>query len=173
MQPPPRPVRQAQAAKKPEGVAAKKAEPSPIVAPAPKLPVLSPIPAAKVAGTGSASSSGAAFAGSGTGAGGNGAGLGGGGAGFTPPRQITRIPDREYRRLAATGLRSGAVGISMLVNADGSVSNCRVTRSSGNSYDDALMCELILGYLRFDPARDPHGRPIAYRADWYPRWWRP
>src|SRR5205085_5474668 len=42
----PKPAAKPQAMKKPEGAAAKKAEPTPAVAPQPKLPVSSPIPAA-------------------------------------------------------------------------------------------------------------------------------
>src|SRR6476620_6212753 len=153
---PPKPAPKPQAMKKPEGAAAKKAEPTPVVAPQPKLPVPSPIRAAKVAGTGAATASGAAAAGSGTGAGGAGNGPGGGAdfTGYTPARRVTRIPDREYRSLAATGLQSGTVGVTILVNPDGSVSNCRVARSSGNGSADALMCQLTLRYIRFDPARD-------------------
>jgi protein TonB len=173
VQPPPKPARQRQAVKKPEGAAAKKAEPSPIVAPEPKLPVPSPVLAAKVAGTGSASISGAALAGSGTGAGGYGTGLGGGGAGFTPAHRISKIPDREYRQLASSGLQSGSVGMTIRVNPDGAVSNCRIARSSGNSSADSLMCQLTLRYIRFDPARDPSGRPIGQDVTFQPNWWRP
>jgi protein TonB len=173
VQPPPQPAPESQAMKKPEGAAAKKAEPSPIVAPQPKLPVPSPVPAAKAAGAGSASSPGAALAGSGTGAGGYGNGLGGGGAGFTPARRISKIPDREYRQLASSGLQSGSVGVTIRVNPDGSVSNCRVARSSGNPYADSLMCRLTLAYIRFDPARDPAGRTVAQDVTFYPNWWRP
>jgi protein TonB len=175
VQPPPKPAPRPQSMKKPEGAAAKKAEPTPVVAPQPKLPAPTPLPAAKVAGTGSATISGAASAGTGTGAGGAGNGAGGAGdfTGFTPARRITRIPDREYRALAATGLRSGTVGVTIRVNPDGSVSNCRVARSSGNGYADGLMCQLTLRYVRFDPARDPAGRPVAQDVTFFPNWWRP
>jgi protein TonB len=173
VQPPPKPAPQPQRLKEPEGAAAKKAEASPVVAPEPKLPLPSPVPAAKVAGTGAAPTSGAALAGSGTGAGGNGNGLGGGGEGFTPATRISKIPDREYRMLASSGLRSGSVGVTILVNLDGSVANCRVARSSGNGYADALMCQLTLRYVRFDPARDPYGRPVAQDVTFFPNWWRP
>jgi protein TonB len=174
MQRPPRPVRQAQAAKKPEGVAAKKAEPSPIVAPAPKLPTPSPLPAAKVAGTGSASTSGSALAGNGTGAGGNGNGSGGGGTdGFTPARKITKIPDREYRRFRELGFARGVVGLALRVNPDGTPSNCRVAVSSGNAQEDSLMCQLTLVYVRFSPARDPVGRAVAQDVTFYTNWWKP
>jgi protein TonB len=164
------------AMKQPQGTPAKTAETSPIVAPLPKVPEPSPVPAAKVAGTGAASSPGAVGAGNGTGAGGRGNGPGGGGndfSGYTPARRISRIPDREYAQLAATGLRAGSVGVTLRVNPDGSVSNCRVARSSGNGYADTLMCQLTVRYIRFDPARDAAGRPVAQDVTFFPNWWKP
>jgi protein TonB len=177
VQPASKPTPHPQAARKPEGAPAKKAEPTPIVAPQPRLPIPYPLPAAKVAGTGSAETSGASTAGTGTGAGGAGNGPGGGGyadySRFTPARRISKIPDREYRMLAATGLQSGTVGVTIRVNPDGSVSNCRIARSSGDPSIDALMCQLTLRYIRFDPARDPYGRAIAQDVTFFPNWWRP
>lgn len=181
MQPPPPPVEppkpspKPQAMKKPEGAAAKKAEPTPVVAPQPKLPAPSPVPAAKVAGAGSAARSGAAASGTGTGAGGLGSGAGGGGdtTGFTPARKITKIPNREYRRLADSGMAAGSVAITIRVNPDGTVSNCRVVRSSGNATADSLMCQLTIEYVRFSPARDASGRAIAQDVTFAPNWWRP
>ncbi|MES2135877.1 MAG: TonB family protein [Pseudomonadota bacterium] len=172
--PPPPPKARPQEMKKAAGAPAKKAEPSPIVAPPTPLPVKSPLPAAKVAGTGNATTVGAGTSGTGTGAGGAGSGRGGGGySGFTPARRISRIPDSEYRRLSATGIASGSVGVTVKVNTDGSVSNCRVARSSGDGSIDALMCQLTLRYIRFDPARDPTGRAVAQDITFYPNWWRP
>ncbi|NUQ17537.1 MAG: energy transducer TonB [Sphingomonas sp.] len=168
--PPPKPRPQPQM-KKAAGAPAKAAEATPIVAPPPKIPAPSPLPAAPVAGSGSASSSGAGTSGSGTGAGGSGYGPGGGGTGaYTPARKLTKIPDHEYRRFAATGLPYGTVAISIRVNPDGSVSNCRVARSSGNPSADALMCQLTVEYVRFSPARDPSGRPVAQDVTWVPNW---
>ena len=172
----PRPAPKPQAMKKPEGSAAKKAEPTPVVAPQPKLPTPSPIPAAKAPGTGTATSSGAAAAGTGTGAGGSGNGPGGGGYGdfsrFTPARLVTNIPNREYAHLASTGIPSGLVGVIIRVNPDGSVSNCRISRSSGDPSIDGLVCQLTLRYVRFDPARDPTGRPVAQDITYFPNWRR-
>ena len=170
--PPPPRQRPQQALKKPQGASAKKAEPSPIVAPPPRVLVPSPLPAATVAGTGSASTIGAGSSGTGTGAGASGYGLGGGGTGgsYTPARKLTKIPDHEYRRFAATGTAYGSVAISIRVNPDGSVSDCRIARSSGNPYADALMCELTIQYVRFSPARDPAGRPVAQDVTWVPNW---
>src|SRR5689334_2171101 len=173
---PPKPAPKPQAMKKPEGAAAKKAEPTPVVARQPKLPVPSPIPAARVAGTGTSSNSGAALSGNGTGAGGAGSGTGGGGngAGFTPAQKITKIPNQEYRRLVSvSGMERGTVGVAIRVTPEGSASNCRVVRSSGNPVADGLMCQLTEQYVRFRPARDPSGRAVAQDVTWYPNWWRP
>ena len=180
--PPPPPVQQPkpapkpQAMKKPQGAPAKKAQPTRVVAPQPKLPVLSPIPAVKVAGTGAATSPGAALAGNGTGAGGSGNGSGGGGYGdnsrFTPARLVSNIPNFEYARLAATGIPSGLVGVVILVSPNGSASNCRIARSSGDSSIDGLVCQLTQRYVRFDPARDPTGRPVAQDITYFPNWRR-
>jgi hypothetical protein len=35
------------------------------------------------------------------------------------------------------------------------------------------MCALTLRYIRFDPARDPAGRPVAQDVTYFPNWWRP
>ena len=178
--PPPPPVveQEEPAAKGDPGEAGTKAEPTPVVVPKPKieLPAKPPVAAAPVAGQGAAPSAGAATAGSGTGAGGAGTGLGGGGtggsgAGFTPARKITKIPDREYRRITAlSGSRRGSVGLSIRVGADGVPSNCRIARTSGNPGVDALMCQLTLAHVRFRPARDPQGRAVAQDITWFPDW---
>ena len=180
--PPPQPIERQKPApkpqlmKKPEGSAATKAEPTAVVAPPPKIPAPPPIPAAKIPGTGTRSNSGAAAAGTGTGAGGSGNGAGGGGYGdysrFTPARLVSNIPNREYGRLAATGIPSGLVGVMIRVNPDGSVSNCRISRSSGDPSIDALVCQLTLQYVHFDPARDPAGRPVAQDIIYFPNWRR-
>ena len=173
--PPPPPPSSRPRARLEEGAAGKKAEPTPVVAPQPKLPIPSPIPAAKIAGTGNATTAGAANSGTGTGAGGSGNGRGGGGSdGFTPAQKITKIPDREYRRLvAASGMDRGSVGVAIRVTPEGIASNCRIVRSSGNPTADALMCQLTEQYVRFRPARDPGGQPVAQDLTWYPNWWRP
>lgn len=168
--PPPPPPRDAQ---EEEGApAAPKA--SPVVVPEPeiRLPVQNPVAAAPEAGTGASSATGQGGVGSGTGAGGTGTGAGrGSGAGFTPARRISKVPDSEYRRFVQTsGIRRGSVGLTVKVNTDGRPSNCRIVRSSGNSAADSLMCELTLRYVRFRPARDPQGRPVAQDISWFPDW---
>ena len=173
--PPPKPPPKPQPVQKPPGAEAPRAQPTPVVAPEPRIPAPSPIPAAKVAGTGSSASSGAGVLGNGTGAGGSGNGPGGGGgSGFTPAQKISKIPNEEYRRLVSvSGMDRGTVGLTVRVTPEGIASNCRVIRSSGNGMADALMCQLTERYVRFRPARDPYGRAVAQDITWYPNWFRP
>ena len=172
----PRSMPKPKAMKKPEGAPAKKAVPSPVVAPRAKLPSQSPIPAAKIASTGITAMSGAAASGSGTGATGSGNSPGGGGYGdysrFTPARLVSNIPNYEYARLASTGIGSGQVGVVVLVSSSGGVSNCRIARSSGDPSIDALVCQLTIRYVRFEPARDPIGRAVAQDITYFPNWRR-
>ena len=172
----PKPAPKPRSLKKPQGPAARKANPTPVVAPQPKTPARNPIAASKAPGSAIAPNSGAALAGSGTGAGGAGSGSGGGGYGdysrFTPARLVSNIPNSQYSRLAATGIPSGAVGVLILVNTSGSVSNCRIARSSGDPAIDNLVCALTERYVRFDPARDPYGRPVAQDITYFPNWRR-
>lgn len=174
---PPPPTRAPDKAKLEEGAAGKKAEPSPVVAPKPRIPQPSPLPAAPVAGTGSASSAGAASAGTGTGAGGSGTGRGGGGtgdfSGYTPARQLSGIPNREYRRIAAvSGIVSGRVALAFQVAPNGRIYNCRISRSSGSPVADTLVCQLASQYVRFSPARNASGtaiwQDVTYSPSWHP-----
>ena len=71
------------------------------------IPGRSPIPAAPVAGQGSATARARRSLEAAPAPVGAASGRGGGGAGFTPARRISKIPDREYRQLAATGIAVG------------------------------------------------------------------
>jgi protein TonB len=178
--PPPAPTPHAKKlhrSKREAGAPAKKSEATPVVAPKPKIETrrISQVTTSLVPGAGSASHSGASTAGNGRGAGGSGNGAGGGGdySRFTPARRISKIPDREYRRLAATGILNGTVGITIKVNTDGKVSDCRIRRSSGDGYADSTMCQLAQQYVRFLPALDSDGHPVAQDVTWFPNWWKP
>lgn len=157
-----------------------RAEPTQIVAPEPIIRIVVPptIPAAPIAGLGSASRAGSAdVRGPGTGSGGfdgrgsggSGDGDGGGGAAETPPRQTRGgLYDTDYPRgLGAAGVR-GTVSVRYLVGADGRVSECDVTRSSGSRELDATTCRLMEARFRYRPARDDRGRPVPsyIRQNW-------
>ena len=174
--PPPPPKEQPREDRAEAGAPEKAPSPSPVVVPKPKIviPTPNPVVAADVAGTGNARTAGAGGRGTGTGSGGTGTGTGSGdGRGFSPAQRVSKIPDREYRRLAdASGMRQGSVGLTVKVNTDGSTSNCRIIRSSGRPHVDALMCQLTTQYVRFRPARDPQGRPVASDISWFPNWFK-
>jgi protein TonB len=169
--PPPKP--RPQQAKQPEGAPAKKAAPSPVVAPQPRIPVESPIDAAKVAGTGSASTSGAGSSGTGTGAGGTGSGPGGGGpdySRFTPARLVRNLTRGDYARIALGRLPNGRAMASLRLDARGLVTHCQIVRSSGDATVDAGLCPLLASRLRFRPALDDMGRPIPYGLQYVATW---
>jgi len=156
--------------------------PTEIVAPPPeiRLPVPPPLPAAPVAGTGSAPAAGAApVPGPGTGAGGvgiglgsglsgNGSGGGGGGGLARPPRLISgRIDNEDYPRRV---FEAGTTYVRFTVRRDGRVSGCAVRRSSGNEELDRTTCRLIERRLRYRPALDSFGRPVAATMDGEQAW---
>ena len=166
--------------KDPEGAASPanlRDTPSEIVAPPPeiRLPVPPPVVAAPVPGQGSADSAGAAdVPGPGTGRGGfgnglgsgsqgNGTGGGGGGIGRGAPARWLRgrIYDSDYPRRAYEARFEGTVYLRFVVAPDGYVSDCAVTRSSGNREIDETTCRLIMRRFRYRPARNEEGRPIA------------
>jgi len=164
--PPPPPVPDPGRVREAEGAAGKKADPTPVVAPRPKieLPTPTPLPAAPVAGTGSAASAGAASAGTGPGAGGTGSGRGGGGSGGggTPAQWLSGgLRDSDYPRDLIRRRVAGMVSVRFTVTPAGSIANCRIARSSGNSVLDTATCRLLGERLRFRPATDGDGRPIA------------
>ncbi len=174
--PPPPPEPRADRSKEEEGVAGRKAEPTEIVAPSPPVvvPAKPPVAAAPIAGTGSASSAGAATSGTGTGAGGSGSGRGGGGtgdfSGYTPARLVQNVRRSDYRALAAGRVPTGSAMVAIRIEPDGSLSNCRIARSSGDAVVDGGLCGFLTKRLRFRPALDDRGRPIPYSTNYVATW---
>jgi len=72
--------------------------------------------------------------------------------------------------VSISGMRSGRVGVMVKVNTDGRPSHCRIMQSSGSRAADLLMCQMTERYVRFRPALDPHGRPVAQDINWFPNW---
>lgn len=162
-----------------EGAASAKnieSQATPVAAPKPRidLPVPPPMPVTETPKEGSdptqgasdvvGPGTGAGGVGTGTGSGGSGSGTGGGGSGqgtrpvlATPGLTIRDFPPEMARRLP----RNGAVFTILRVGPDGRVTECRIGRSSGDRAVDDWTCNLIVSRLRFNPARDGNGRPIA------------
>lgn len=144
-----------------------RSKPAEIVAPPPVVrlpPPPPPVVAAPIAGPGMAATAGASDRpGPGYGAGGRGTGFGGGGDGDgdggTPPEGIKdRLRYRELpERAQAT---PGSVEVRYTVEADGSVTHCRASRSSGDRQLDVELCRLMEARFRYRPALDADGNPV-------------
>lgn len=138
---------------------------SPGPQPARALPVVTPVVALRPTAPSSGGGSGAGPAlgsGSGGGTGGNGYGGSGEGEGGTDLEQIAGaiLPSDYPRRLRENGI-GGRVEFTFTVGANGGVTRCMVTRSSGVPELDALTCRLVQQRFRYRPSTDRFGRPIS------------
>jgi protein TonB len=177
--PPPQQMRQARPKKK-EGSSAPKnirSAATPVVAPKPRivtppvqLIVASTTPRQALAPTQGASTAhgpgtGAGGNGNGTGSGNGGNGPGGGGDGGVadPPRLITSVL-RGYDFSSDT-LDRWPPGVTIFmrlrVDARGLVSECLVDRGTGIAAIDGQICNLAHERLRFRPALNRSGQPVA------------
>lgn len=154
-----------------QGDPGKEAVPRPVTAPTPKVRVREDKPAPRASSTGAADTSGATDAGDGTGAAGSGtgtgAGRGGGGQGgvaATKPVLTRSITDSRAFPVPPGG-REARIGNSVIVrlsvSAEGRVTNCSIYRASPFPETDAKVCQLSYDQVRFDPARDAQGNPVA------------
>lgn len=174
--PQPPPEQEAGKVEEEEGAAGRKAEPTPIVAPEPKLPAKTPVAAAPLAGTGSAPSAGAATAGTGPGAGGSGTGRGGGGSGGGGGIGVeARLLGGNSSRLPSSLLRGFAADrgyghLLLTVAESGRVTGCGVLQSTGNGQVDSALCSLMVRHSRWSPARDRQGNPISVKVRYTATW---
>ena len=173
--PQPPPEEQSGKAKEEEGAAGKKAEPTEVVAPPPKIPAPSPVAAAPIAGTGSAATAGAATTGTGPGAGGSGTGRGGGGTGGGGIGSEARLLGGNSSRLPSSLLRvfaadRGYGDLLLTVAETGRVTGCSVLRSTGDGAVDQALCSLMVRQSRWAPARDRQGRPITVKIRYTATW---
>ena len=173
--PPPEPVTvQPKISPKPEGAAAPPnitSRATPVVAPTPVIRM--PVPPVMVTsikpyegpdatqGNADVRGPGTGAGGVGNGTGSGGSGTGGGAGGNSPPRHISgRISDSDYPDSAGTAGKGGVVSVRYYVLPDGSVSDCRITHSSGNRALDETTCRLITERFRYEPSRTADGTPV-------------
>jgi len=76
-------------------------------------------------------------------------------------RPGTWVTNNDYPSRAMREERQGTVRFSVSVGADGRVTNCTVTGSSGHSDLDNEACKLITRRARFNPATDGEGQPTS------------
>jgi protein TonB len=175
--PPPEPKPDAGAA----GEEGRKAVPKPVVAPVPRIAIAPPAPVPQASSTGAADTSGAKASGAGTGAGGagSGPGSGNGGAGqgsgaVSKPLWIAGQINNARDYPVPPGGREARVGTEVIVRVtvgtDGRASNCGIFRASPDPEADAITCRLVVERLRFRPATDADGNPVAAPFYWRQRW---
>ncbi|MEO7826420.1 MAG: TonB family protein, partial [Allosphingosinicella sp.] len=88
-----------------------------------------------------------------------------------PPKKVTParakanlaslFSDEDYPASALRSSESGATGFRLEVGANGRVTNCTVTASSGSSALDSTTCRLLRSRARFTPATDSSGGATA------------
>lgn len=138
------------------------------------LPVPVPMTTAPTPNSGTAATQGAAAPGAGTGAGGagngtgsgsggNGTGAGGDGGIAEPPHLATPVlSGRDFPMGAfADWPRGTTVFLRLRVDPRGYISECAVDRGSGVPSIDSVICDLARQRLRFRPALNRAGQPVA------------
>jgi protein TonB len=97
--------------------------------------------------------------GSGGGPGGQGTGTGQGDGGTELEWLSGEFRPSDYPRSVPAGV-SGKVEFRFIVGVNGRVTNCAITRSSGNANLDATTCRVVMKRFRYRPSTDANGRPI-------------
>jgi protein TonB len=176
--PPPAPQASAKPREKEGGSAPKniRSQATPVVAPKPRIetPPVQKIAAAETPRQGSEPTQGASDVrgpgtgaggtGNGTGSGNGGNGAGGAGGGVAEPPHLASPVLRGYdfpRGLLDQGPRGATVFLRLRVDPRGLVSECLVDRGTGVAAIDSVMCNLAHERLRFRPALDARGEPVA------------
>jgi protein TonB len=75
-----------------------------------------------------------------------------------PSRWLT---DNDYRPNWARRELTGLAGFRLQIAADGRVTGCSITRSTGHAELDEATCALVARRARFEPARGTSGEPVA------------
>jgi protein TonB len=86
------------------------------------------------------------------------------------PAAPLRLPadllnNRDYPLAALRFEEEGMTRFRLAVSAAGLVSDCAIAQSSGSATLDVATCRLLSARLRFKPATDRRGRPVAGRYE--------
>lgn len=167
-----------------QGDTGEEAVPQPVTAPTPKKIENRPEPRPQASSTGTATRSGAADAGDGTGNQGEGLGTGSGNGGGGQGNGVAVKPSVRSGSLdprrdfpVPEGGRSVRFGTSVTVvftvMSDGRASDCSVARTSADAATTALVCDLVIKKIRFNPAQTRSGAFVpsryGYRVDFRER----
>lgn len=80
--------------------------------------------------------------------------------------------DEDYPASAQAAGAEGTAQASLTIGADGRVSGCSITRSSGNGALDAATCSILRRRAKFSPAIDSNGNPTSDTVSTPPITWR-
>lgn len=100
-----------------------------------------------------------------------------------PPRKtVSAQPSRgdvrnlfsgdDYPPSAADAGATGTAQATLTIGADGRVTGCNLTRSTGNGALDAATCNILRRRAKFSPARDSNGNPTTDTYTTPPISWR-
>ena len=189
--PPPPSLEEAEeepAAEGAQGDPGREAVPQPVTAPSPPQPLRRDPPAPRASSTGTETRSGATAEGDGTGAAGSGDGTGSGrsgsgqGSGGDGGGALTRPSVRSGSIDAVRDfppppggrdVRAGtSVTVLFTVGPDGRAYDCSVAQPGPDPQTNALVCPLVVERIRFNPARNAQGEPVAARYGWRQEFFR-
>lgn len=80
--------------------------------------------------------------------------------------------DEDYPASAQAAGAEGTAQASLTIGADGRVSGCNITRSTGNGALDAATCSILRRRAKFSPAIDSNGNPTSDTVSTPPITWR-
>ncbi|MES2146251.1 MAG: energy transducer TonB [Pseudomonadota bacterium] len=80
--------------------------------------------------------------------------------------------DEDYPASAQAAGAEGTAQASLTIGADGRVSGCNITRSTGNGALDAATCSILRRRAKFSPAIDSNGKPTSDTVSTPPITWR-
>ena len=154
-----------------QGDPGREAVPDAVTAPEPERRMREDPPAPRASSTGTANTAGATDQGQGTGRSGTGEGTGSGeggggqGGGAATKPVLTRAITDASAFPVPPGGRQARIGQSVIVrltvSSQGRATRCSIYRPSPFPETDAAVCRLALDQLRFEPARDASGNPVA------------
>ncbi len=91
-----------------------------------------------------------------------------------PPINIASFfSHADYPRIALRNRQQGTVGFRMTIAANGRISDCTITSSSGWTSLDEATCRIIRRRVRYEPLRDAEGNPFTAEDDGTVTWTLP
>jgi protein TonB len=75
-----------------------------------------------------------------------------------PPVTVTEGAD--YPRIAVENGWTGTARADLTISADGTVTACKIVKSTQHRVLDDYTCKVLMTHARFTPAKDKDGKPI-------------